>query len=153
MQVKIIHTIITMYIYIGWTQFGYNCIYMFLPKKKNMLSNVNPRNSVLQIFTIYMFLYIKCKSIRELVLVTNCIYHVLSACSDDRLVVNHLFIFWRILLGWEVPYVYRTNSALSLTIFGKSFTQSKKSSGPSIDPCGKLPYFCPVWIGVGEIII
>jgi hypothetical protein len=82
-----------------------------------------------------LFLYIICKSIRELVLVTNCIYCVFSAFSGNGLVVNHLFISWRILLALLVNYVgsrlviimlvlsaYRTTSALSLTIFGEPFT-------------------------------
>jgi hypothetical protein len=60
---------------------------MILPK--NVLASISPRNFVLQVFAISLFLYIKCKSIRELVLVTNRIYCVLSAFSDNRLVVNH----------------------------------------------------------------
>jgi hypothetical protein len=93
-----------------------------------------PRNFVLQVFAIFLFLYITCKSIRELVLITNCIYCVLSAFSDNRLVVNQLFISWRTLLALLVkvvglrlviimlaPSAYRTTSALSLTIFGKLF--------------------------------
>jgi hypothetical protein len=89
---------------------------------------------VLQVFAISLFLYITCKSIREVVLVTNCIYCVLSAFSDNILVVNHLFISWRMLLALLVTFVglrlviimlvsslYITTSALSLTIFGKSF--------------------------------
>jgi hypothetical protein len=80
--------------------------------------------------------FLQCQSVRELVLVTNCIYCVLSAFSDNRLVVNHLFISWRILLALLVKFVglrlviimllvvsstYRISLALSLTIFGKSF--------------------------------
>jgi hypothetical protein len=61
-----------------------------------VLFNVSPRNIVLEVFAISLFLYITCKSIRELVLVTNCIYRVLSTFSDNRLVMNHLFISWRI---------------------------------------------------------
>jgi hypothetical protein len=96
------------------------------------------------------------KSIRELVLVTNCIYCVLSAFSDNRLVVNHFFISWRILLALLVKSVglriviimlvssaYRTTSALSLTTLGKSFMLSKKSNGPSIDACGTLCLISP----------
>jgi hypothetical protein len=103
--------------------------------QENVFSNVSPRNVVLQVFAISLFLCIICKSNRELVLVTNCIYCVFSAFSDNRLVVNHLFISWRILLALLVKSVglrlviirlvssvYRTTSALSLTIFGKSFT-------------------------------
>jgi hypothetical protein len=48
---------------------------------------------VLQVFAISLFLYITCKSIRELILFTNCVYCILSAYSDNRLVVNHLFIY------------------------------------------------------------
>jgi hypothetical protein len=73
--------------------------------QKNVPSNVSPRNFVLQVFAISLFLYIMCKSIRELVLVTNCIYCVLSAFSDKRLVVNHLFKSWRILLALLVKFV------------------------------------------------
>jgi hypothetical protein len=100
-----------------------------------VLSNVSLRNVVLKVFATFSFLYITCKSIRELVLVTNCIYCVFSAFSDNRLVVNHLFISRRILLALLVKSVwlrlviimlvssaYGTTSALSLTIFGKSFT-------------------------------
>jgi hypothetical protein len=54
-----------------------------------VLSNV----FVLEVFAIFLFLYITGKSIKELDLVGNCIYCVLSAFSDNRLVVNHLFIF------------------------------------------------------------
>jgi hypothetical protein len=99
-----------------------------------VLSNVSPRNFVLEVFAISLFLYVTCKSIGELVLVTNCIYCVLSAFSDNRLVANNLFITWRILLALLIKSVglrlviimlvsskYRTTSALSLTIFGKSF--------------------------------
>jgi hypothetical protein len=99
-----------------------------------VLSKVSPRNFVLGVFAISLFLYVTCKSIRELVLVTNCIYCVLSAFSDNRLVVNHLFISWRILLALLVKSVglkiviimlvssaYKTTSMLSPTIFGKSF--------------------------------
>jgi hypothetical protein len=57
-----------------------------------MLSNGSMRNSVLVVFAISLFLYITFKSIRELVLVANCIYCVLSAFSANRLVVNHLFV-------------------------------------------------------------
>jgi hypothetical protein len=91
-----------------------------------VLSNGSPTNFVLQVFAISLFLHITCKSIRELVLVTNCIYCVLSAFSDNRLVANHLFISWRILLALLVKFVglklviimlvsskYRTTSALS----------------------------------------
>jgi hypothetical protein len=86
------------------------------------------------VFAISFFSYITCKSIKELVLVTNCMYCVLSAFNDNRLVVNHLFISWRILLAQLVKFVglglviimlvlskYRTTSALSLIIFGKLF--------------------------------
>jgi hypothetical protein len=38
-------------------------------------------------------------------LVTNCIYCVLSAFSDNRLIVNHLYISWRILLAMLVKFV------------------------------------------------
>jgi hypothetical protein len=99
-----------------------------------MLSNVSPRNFVLQVCAVSLFLHITCKSIRELVLVTNCIYCHLSAFSGNILVVNHLFISWRILLALLVKFVglklviimlvlsaYRTTSALSLAILGKSF--------------------------------
>jgi hypothetical protein len=99
-----------------------------------VLSNVSPRNFVLEIFAISLFLFFICKSVKELVLVTNYIYCVLSAFSDNRLVVNNLFISWRILLALLVKSVglrlviimlvssaYRTTSALSLAIFGKSF--------------------------------
>jgi hypothetical protein len=98
------------------------------------MSNVSLRNVVLEVFAFSLFLYVTCKSIRDLVLATNCIYCVLSAFSDNRLVVNHLFISWRILLALLVEFialrlviillvssVYRTTSALSLSIFGKSF--------------------------------
>jgi hypothetical protein len=57
--------------------------------QENVLSNVSPKNLYLEVFAISLFLYIACKSIRELVLVTNCIYCDLSAFSDNRLVVNH----------------------------------------------------------------
>jgi hypothetical protein len=99
-----------------------------------VLSNVSPRNFVLEVFAISLFLYVICKSVREIVLVANCIYCVLSAFSDNRLVVKHLFISWRILLALLVKSVglrlviitlvssmYRTTSSLSVTIFGKSF--------------------------------
>jgi hypothetical protein len=76
---------------------------MILPRK--CVVRVNPRNFVLQVFAISLFLYITCNSIRELVLVTNCIYCVLSAFSDNRLVVNYLFISWRILLALLVKFV------------------------------------------------
>jgi hypothetical protein len=56
-----------------------------------VLSNVSLRNFVLQVFAASLFLYIICKSIRELVLDTNCIYCVFSAFSVNILVVNHLF--------------------------------------------------------------
>jgi hypothetical protein len=52
-----------------------------------------------EVSAISLFLYITCKSIRELVLVANYIYCVLSAFSVNRLVTNHLFISWRILLA------------------------------------------------------
>jgi hypothetical protein len=64
-----------------------------------VLSNVSPRNFVLNVFAISLFLYVTCKSVRDLVLVTNCICCVLSAFSDNRLVVKHLFISWRILFA------------------------------------------------------
>jgi hypothetical protein len=64
-----------------------------------VLSNVSPRNFVLKVFATSLFLYFTCKFIKELVLVANCIYCVLSAFSDNRLIVNHLFISWRILLA------------------------------------------------------
>jgi hypothetical protein len=54
---------------------------------------------VLKVCVISLFVYITCKSTRELVLVANCIYCVFSAFSDNRLVVNYLFISWRILLA------------------------------------------------------
>jgi hypothetical protein len=72
-----------------------NRLNMILPK--NVLSNVSLRNFVLQVFAISLFLYIKCKSIRELILVTNCIYCFLWAFGDNSLVVNHLFISWNLL--------------------------------------------------------
>jgi hypothetical protein len=75
---------------------------MILPKKKKVLSNVSPRNFVLQVLAISLVLYIKCKSIRELVLVTNCI---LSAFSDNRLVMNYLFISRRMLLAPSVKFI------------------------------------------------
>jgi hypothetical protein len=100
--------------------------------QENMLSNVSARNFVLEVFAISLFLYITCKYIRDLVLVTNCVYCVFSAFGDNRLVVNHLFISWRILLAllvksvglrlviiMLVSFAYRTTSALSLTIFGE----------------------------------
>jgi hypothetical protein len=99
-----------------------------------VLSNVRTINVVLQVFASSLFLHITCKTIRELVLVTNCIYCVLSAFSDNRLVVNHLFISGRILLALLVKFVglklviimlvssaYRTTSALPLATFGKPF--------------------------------
>jgi hypothetical protein len=102
--------------------------------QENVLSSVSPRNFVLQVFAISLFLQITCKSIKEPVFVTNCLYCVLSAFSDNRIVVNHLFISWRILLALLVKFVglkvviimlvssaYRTTSALSLDTFGKSF--------------------------------
>jgi hypothetical protein len=98
------------------------------------LSNVSPRHFVSEVFANSLILYFTCKSIRELVLVTNCIYSILSAFSDNRSAVNHLFISWRILLALLVKFVWmrlviimlvlsadRTTSALSLTIPGKSF--------------------------------
>jgi hypothetical protein len=39
-----------------------------------VLFNVSPRNFVLEVFAISLFLYFTYKSIRELVLVMNCIY-------------------------------------------------------------------------------
>jgi hypothetical protein len=102
-----------------------------------VLSNVSPTNFVLEVFAVSLFLYITCKSIRALIFVKNGIYCVLPAFSDNRLVVNHLFISWRILLALLVKFVglgleiimlvlsaYRTTSALSLTTFGKSFSHS-----------------------------
>jgi hypothetical protein len=99
-----------------------------------VLSNVVMRNVVLEVFAISLFLFCTCKFIRELILVTYCMYCVLSAFSDNRLVVNHLVISWRIVLAVLVKSVrlrlliimlvssaYRTTSALSLTIFSKSF--------------------------------
>jgi hypothetical protein len=107
-----------------------------------VLSNVSPKNFVLQVFAISLFLCITCKSIRELVLVTNCIYCVLSASIDNRLVVNHLFISWIILLALLLKFVslrleiimlvssaYRTTSALSLTFFGKRLYKVRKAVG------------------------
>jgi hypothetical protein len=73
--------------------------------QENVLPNVSPRNFVLEVSAISLFLYVTCKSIRGLVLVTNCIYCVLSAFIDNRLVVNHLFISWRILLALLVKSV------------------------------------------------
>jgi hypothetical protein len=67
-----------------------------------VLSNVNLRNFVLEVIAISLFLYIKCKSISELVLVINC---VLSVFSDNRLVVNHLSVYWRNLLALLVKFV------------------------------------------------
>jgi hypothetical protein len=55
---------------------------------------------VLLVFAISLSLYIICRSIRVLVLVTNCIYCVLSAFSDNRLVASHLFI------SYEIPKPY-----------------------------------------------
>jgi hypothetical protein len=42
-----------------------------------------------------------------------------------------------------VSSAYRIISALSLTVFGKSFMYNKKSSGPSIDPCGMPCFISP----------
>jgi hypothetical protein len=51
--------------------------------QENVWSIVSPRNVLLQVFAISLFLYITCKSVRELFLVTNCIYCVLSVSGPS----------------------------------------------------------------------
>jgi hypothetical protein len=121
-----------------------------------VLSNVSPRNVVLQVFAISLFLHITCKSIRELVLVTSCIYCVLSAFIDIGLVVNHLFISWRILLALLVKFVvlklviimlvssaYRTTSALSLTILVNHLCKVGEAMDQVLIPVGHRALFLP----------
>jgi hypothetical protein len=63
--------------------------------------------------------------------------------------LNHLFISWKALLTvffniiglglltiLLVSSANKTASALSFIDFGRSLIYSKKSSGPSTDPCG-----------------
>jgi hypothetical protein len=89
------------------------------------------------------------------VLVTNCIYCVLSAFSDNRLVVNHLFISWRILLALLVKFVglrlviimlilstYRTTSALSLFL-ANHLCKVRKAMAQILIPVGHHVLFLP----------
>jgi hypothetical protein len=68
--------------------------------QKNVLSYVSPRNFVLQVFAISLFLYSACKSIRELVLVTNCIYCVLSAFSEPFIYMLETFVSTVNIICW-----------------------------------------------------
>jgi hypothetical protein len=80
---------------------------MILPRK--CIVQYQSEKFCIRIFATSLFLYFTCKSIRELVLVTNCIYCVLSAFNDNRLVLNHLFISSRIMERIIFIFIYLSN--------------------------------------------
>jgi hypothetical protein len=58
----------------------------------SVLSSGIPRNIVSQILAIFLFLWVIYKSIKEIFLVTNCKKSVLTIFSDNKLVLNQLFM-------------------------------------------------------------
>jgi hypothetical protein len=81
---------------------------------------------------------------------------VLSTFSDNRLVVNHLFISWRILLALLVKSVglrlgiimqvlstYRTTSTLSLTILVNHLCKVGKALDQVLTPVRHHALFLP----------
>jgi hypothetical protein len=79
----------------------------------------------------------------------NCIKWVLSKLSDNKLLLNQLFILIKTILilflnseGSEFAIITLVSSAnkinldISDIIFGRSLMYKRKSNGPRIEPCG-----------------
>jgi hypothetical protein len=71
----------------------------------SVLPCVIPRNLVLKILAIFLFSWVIYKSIKEIFLFTNCIKCVLSIFSNNKLVLNQVFIPWKILITLSLKFV------------------------------------------------
>jgi len=74
------------------TKLNFGIITSIWAFRVSVLSSGIPRNIVLQILAIFLFEWVIYKSIKELFLVTNCKKSVLTIFSDNKLVLNQLFI-------------------------------------------------------------
>ena len=78
------------------THFWNNHIYIGFPRA--VLFRVIPRNLLLQILAIFLCSWVIYESFQELLLVINCMKRVLSIFSVNILVLNQLFMSWKILI-------------------------------------------------------